>query len=58
MLYYAMLCYVDVEYFDILLRLLLIGPYAFYLVDHIEALDGASKDGVLVIKPWLVSLVS
>lgn len=55
---YAALCDINIQYLDILLWLLFVRPDVFYLMDHVQPLDRAAKDSVLVVKPRLVCRVS
>lgn len=44
---------INIEYFDVLLGFFLVGARVLNFMDHVEALDGPSKNGVLVVEPWL-----
>lgn len=47
---------VDVEDLDIFFRPLLVSPGILDLVYHIQPLHSATKNSVLVVKPWLLIL--
>lgn len=44
---------VDVQDLNILLRLLLVRPHIFDLMNHIKPLCSTAKDGMLPVQPWL-----
>lgn len=47
---------VDVHNLDVLFGLFVVRPDVLDLVDDVQALRGSSEDGVLAVKPRLVSV--